>query len=291
MFKITRQAAILTFLVGAMILSACGAIGEEATPTTDPNIIFTQAAITVQAQLTEISALTPSATSTQAVTSTPMASPTLSTPFPTFAPLASSTPGASASSGGAAPSGNKCEYISQTYSDGTSFNASQAFDMGWALKNTGTTTWTTGYSYRKYSGDDLSDKGFYPMPKQVLPGETITVTVDMTAPSKSGKYLENWVLSTNEDKNFCSFYVEIRVGGTETPGPTKTAEPGSSTATTAASNEISYNIDADSTCDDIMIAFNASMEEILDYNDISTSATTYCDNLGDYEGDTLYYPE
>ncbi len=245
MFKITRKAAVFTFLIGALILSACGGAGEDATPTTDPNIIFTQAAITVQAQLTEMSALTPSATSTTGITPT-VFTPTASTPFPTFAPLASATAGPPpGSSGGAAPSGNKCEYVSQTYEDGTSFNANQTFDMGWTLKNSGTTTWTTGYSYRKYSGDDLSDKGFYPMPKQVLPGESILVTVDMTAPSKSGKYLENWVLSTNEDKNFCSFYVEIRVGGTETPGPTKTAEPGSSTATATSSEEMSYEIDSD----------------------------------------------
>ena len=229
MFKITRKAAVLTFLVGALILTACGGIGEDPTPTTDPNIIFTEAAITVQAQLTEMSALTPSATSTQAVTSTPMASPTLSTPFPTFAPLASSTPGAPASGG--STSGDKCEYISQKYEDGTSFTAGQQFDMYWTIKNTGTTTWSTLYAYRKYSGDDISDKSSYAFTKSVAPNASVDVTVDMTAPSKSDSYMENWVLTNAEGRNFCNFYFEMRVGGTATPGPSKTPAPGSNTAT------------------------------------------------------------
>ena len=288
MFKITRKAAVFTFLFGALILSACGGAGEDATPTTDPNIIFTQAAITVQAQLTEMSALTPSATSTTGITPT-VFTPTASTPFPTFAPLASNTPGSPPVAGGS--SGDKCEYVSQKYEDGTSFNAGQQFDMDWSIKNTGTTTWSTLYSYRKYSGDDISDKSSYTFPKSVAPNETMLVTVDMTAPSKNGKFLENWVLTNAEGRNFCNFYFEMRVGGTATPGASKTPESGNKTATPVPGNETSCVIGSDdcATCEDIEDYFDgADIVDILAANDFEDP--NFCTDIDDYDGNTLEYP-
>jgi peptidoglycan/xylan/chitin deacetylase (PgdA/CDA1 family) len=71
----------LIFII-SLVLSACG----SAEPTTDPNLIYTQAAQTVQAQLTGAAALIPP---TQTLTVTPSPQPTVTT---TNTPPATVTP-------------------------------------------------------------------------------------------------------------------------------------------------------------------------------------------------------
>ncbi len=280
MFKITRKAALLTFLVGALMLSACGGAGEDATPTTDPNIIFTQAAITVQAQLTEMSALTPSATSTTGCHQhARVHTHRLQRPSPPSLPWLpllrerlreAQRPDPAGINASMYPRNMRMAPLSMPDSSlictGPSRTPGQP--PGPRFTPTASIPGMTSVINRAYA-----------FTKSVAPNNTIDVTVDMTAPSKSDSYMENWVLTNAEGRNFCNFYFEMRVGGTATPGPTKTAVPGSNTATPGAGSEMSYDIDADSTCDDIEIYFNASMDEILDYNNIDITDGTYCDDL------------
>src|SRR5512139_3205530 len=81
----------------ALILSACN-LGQPSTPTVDPSVIYTQAALTVQAQFTGQPATPVNGTQIPAVTETPLAGTATSevstntpTASPTSQPTATST--------------------------------------------------------------------------------------------------------------------------------------------------------------------------------------------------------
>lgn len=82
--------------------------------------------------------------------------------------------------------------------DGTPFTPGSSFTKTWRLKNTGTCTWTDEYSLSFVSGNAMSDKVNFDLPKTVRPGETVDLSVKMTAPKGNGNYKGNWMLR-NED--------------------------------------------------------------------------------------------
>lgn len=80
-----------------------------------------------------------------------------------------------------------------TVPDGTRYAGGTAFQKTWRLKNIGTCTWTTGYSLVFDSGDRFGaqDVNF---PINVAPGQTVDLTLNMTAPANNGKYFSYWRL-------------------------------------------------------------------------------------------------
>lgn len=122
--------------------------------------------------------------------------------------------------------------------DGSSFSASQSFRKTWRIKNTGTTTWTTGYKLVFVSGEQMSGPKEAPLASTVAPGTTIDITIDLISPASNGTYRGYWQLKNasgvlfgigaNADK---PFWVDISVKGassgssatmTPTVGPSKT---------------------------------------------------------------------
>ncbi len=108
-----------------------------------------------------------------------------------------------------------------TVPDGTSFAPGAAFKKTWRLKNIGTCTWTTAYALAFDSGERMGAPTSINLPSSVAPGQTVDVSVDMTAPGAAGHYIGYWKFKNAAGVLFGigstanrSFWVEINVSGT-----------------------------------------------------------------------------
>jgi hypothetical protein len=159
---------------------------------------------------------------TQTVTTTLQASPPANL-TPALSPVAGGT--------------DKAEFVSDiSVPDGTVFGPGEKFTKTWQLKNTGSATWTPAYTLVFMSGNQMGSDASVALPKNVPPGETVDISVNMTAPNQAGNYFGFWILRSASQKNFGvgpnsdqPVYVEINVqsGGSQgTPAATQT--PGTS---------------------------------------------------------------
>jgi hypothetical protein len=141
---------------------------------------------------------------------------------------------------------DKAQFITDvTVPDGSTFAAGATFKKTWRLKNIGTCTWTTGYSLVFSSGEKMGGPTSAPFPTAVAPGQTVDLTVNLTAPAASGTFRGNWMLMNATNQAFGigaqatnPFWVEIKVTGgpTITPGapsPTPTGPTPTQAADTA----------------------------------------------------------
>jgi hypothetical protein len=240
-----RDHAGFAILMLAVLLSACG-LKTQATPTTDPNIILTSVAQTAAARLAALPSATLAPTSTPAPTTTPTSLPTPTS----FSPVITGTlPIDNPSQTIAAPTGvvsgaDQVLMVSDLdVTDGTQFDPGAKFTKKWRLMNTGTTTWTTGYSLVHVSGDDIKGPASLPLPIEVGPGKIVDVGVELIAPTKDGKYTSYWKLKNANGQLFGigvtgkdAFWVQIQVGGDANPAPTDTpvGTPSSATVTPSA---------------------------------------------------------
>lgn len=237
-----KKISLRFFRFAALILvitSACNMPGAGADTSPTPDV--TQAYETVQARLTEAAGL---ATPTPAEpTSTPGPSPT----SPVYASPTGGVPTFSATTPASSPPTSPVQQCDQaeagspidvTIPDDTQMNPGQTFTKTWRLRNSGTCTWSKNYSIAVFSGDSMNAPNSVPLPKQVEPGQTVDISVDLTAPNKAGTYQGNWKLRNEAGTWFgigpggsSPFWVRIVVAGdavTSTPG---TTTPGSPTAT------------------------------------------------------------
>ncbi|MEW5828296.1 MAG: NBR1-Ig-like domain-containing protein, partial [Chloroflexota bacterium] len=147
-------------------------------------------------------------------TATPSPTPTGPTPTPsnTPTPTATTDPGACT---------NKVKFIADVnVPDGTVMTAGKTFTKTWRVQNAGTCTWTTSYALVFESGDQMNGAGSATLSAQVKPGQTVDLSIALTAPSANGTYRGNWMLAnesgahfglgTNADK---PWWVEIKVTG------------------------------------------------------------------------------
>src|SRR5258708_5918607 len=79
-----------------------------------------------------------------------------------------------------------------TVPDNTVFNPGATFTKTWRLKNIGTCTWTTSYSLVFDSGTQMNGASSVSFPNSVAPGNTIDVSVNLTAPNAVGNYIGFW---------------------------------------------------------------------------------------------------
>lgn len=223
-FKLAVRTGLLAVL---LLLTACSAPTPTAAPTQDINPIRTEVAATVLAQVPQLCALTPTVTPTP--TTTPTVTPTLTaTVTPTG--LVSGTPGTVV----AGP--DKAKWVSQTVTDGTRFAPGAKFNMTWRIQNVGTSTWTVNYRMRFYSGDPFGALREIPLDREVKPGETVDITIAMTAPAKAGEYRSDWVMSNELLRNFNEpVFLKITVAAPGAATATSTTAPA---ATATATGEV-----------------------------------------------------
>ena len=234
---------VFVIIAAAVALSACGNAATPE-PTPDMNAFATSAVQTVEARYTETALAMP--TETPAPTYTPVSLPTATADsavlvLPTSEEMitndaAAASTGTDASAAAASASGdaaavaaaavvptattaassstgNKASYEGQTPTDGTHVKAGEEFDITWYLVNTGTTTWTTDYSMRYFTGTNFSKPGktYYRLNAAVAPNETGACSMDAVAPTTPGTYQMSAVLANENDENFMIVDITIVV--------------------------------------------------------------------------------
>ncbi len=225
---------LFTAIIGLALLAltSCNLFQAINEPTLDPNQIQTLAAGTVQARQTlssletKVAELTaqPSTQPTGepvVITATPR--PPTSTPLPTGTTVVLPTTIPSKTPIPATPTIEiPCLYASfvedVTIPDGTSFTPGSAFTKTWRLRNRGTCSWTTGYSLVFSSGNSMSGPAQVSFPKDVAPGQTVDLSINLVAPAETGTFTGYYKLRDNLGSTFGvgidgknSFWVKINV--------------------------------------------------------------------------------
>ena len=229
MLKFRLIVGIPILMIGALLLSACGATPAELTPTVtvNPDEIRTQAVGTFAADLTLTAFAAP--TNTPAATVTPLA---------TFTPGAISTGGIAVNTlpaGGVATS--SCyglAFVSDvTIPDNTPVTAGQAFTKTWKVRNAGSCAWDAGFKFA-FTGGEQMGGATVTLPSAVAAGAVYDISVPMTAPNKSGTLRGNWRMSTAAGQFFGDeVYVQVVVGGGAAATNTSTSGGATAEATTA----------------------------------------------------------
>lgn len=233
MLKFRLVVGLQIMMIGALLLSACGATPAELTPTAtiNPDEIRTQAVGTFAADLT--------LTALAAPTDTPM--PTL-TPLASFTPAATSTGGigliATAPAGGGATSCYGLSFVSDvTVPDNAPMNPGQSFTKTWKVRNSGSCAWDAGFKF-VFTGGEAMGGATYTLPSSVAPGAIVDISVDMVAPNTPGTIRGNWRMSTVSGQFFGDeVYVQIVVSGGAAPTNTSEAPEATETATEDTSQE------------------------------------------------------
>lgn len=102
--------------------------------------------------------------------------------------------------------------------DGTNFKPGETFVKTWRIKNRGTCTWTPDYTLAFNGGDQLGATTSVRLPGYVAPGQSVDVSVTLTAPNTPGSYKGYWIMRNTAgalfgtgDKANIPIYVDIRV--------------------------------------------------------------------------------
>jgi hypothetical protein len=214
-------------MVGALLLSACGATPVDLTPspTINADEIRTQAVGTFAADLTLTAFAAPS--NTPAATITPLA---------TFTPAATNTGGVVLGTApGATASCYGLSFVSDvTIPDNTPVTPGQAFTKTWKVKNAGSCAWDAGFKFAFVSGEQMGAAA-YSLPSSVAAGAVTDISVAMTAPNKTGTLRGDWRMQTASGQFFGDqVYVQVVVGGGSVPTATQTPGAPAATATATA---------------------------------------------------------
>jgi hypothetical protein len=237
LFKVSIMLIII-----ALLGSACNMPRQSKTGTKTPNV--TEAYQTVIARITEAAAQTPQPTSAPIQTAAPTntAQPSNIPPTATSVPATTAAPTSSVKLCDQAEAGTP---IDVTIPDDTVMQPGETFTKVWRLKNAGTCTWSKSYSIAVFSGEPMDAPSSVPLPKQIEPGGTVDISVDLVAPDSPGTYTGNWKLKNASGVWFgigpsanSPFWIRIQVKeGTTTPGtPTSTEEGGNTATPTTPSN-------------------------------------------------------
>jgi len=221
-----KRFAKIPWLLIALLLSilvACGGGNTAPTPTTDTGPVFTQIAETALAIQTQTAAAvspSPTFTNTLEATLTPQATNTpLITDTPLPGEVATATPLvlATAVKTQSAACDNFANAVDVTVPDNAEIPAGTSFVKTWAFTNIGPCDWNQDYtlifSYDNVDGATGWNK-VQPVhfPDTIVPGDTMDISVTLTAPSDPGTY--RGVFRLQNDKGYpfgIEFWVQIVV--------------------------------------------------------------------------------
>jgi len=206
MMKINTNSILILFGIVTFMIMACFPVTLIAMPLLQSGQPHSNdASATVQAIVTQtLAAVTQSA---------PTAIPVTATPLP-----ATSTPVANT----AVPTAvSYCDWVlfvkDVSIPDGTQLSAGETFTKVWRLQNRGTCTWTPDYMLVFTSGDQMGATTAVRLPGNVAPGQSVDVSVTLTAPASAGYHISYWMLRNPSGALFGTgskaneaFYVEIK---------------------------------------------------------------------------------
>ena len=232
---------VLLVLMSLLVLVGCSFPSSRSKIT--PTINITQARQTVEARLTQVAATpltssVPAIPSTSAATpptqmliATTQASPVLPTPTipqPANGPSATANPVPTADTA-CDRAAHGYPSIDVTIDDDTEMAPGKTFTKIWRLSNEGSCTWSKNYAAVWFSGEKLGEVISVLLGREVPPGESVEISVDMVAPMTAGPHQSNWKLRNAGGVLFgigpngdAPFWVRIVVVQTETNTPTAT---------------------------------------------------------------------
>jgi hypothetical protein len=120
---------------------------------------------------------------------------------------------------------DRAQFISDVnYPDDTNVSPGTSFTKTWRIRNTGTCTWNSDYDLVFDHGDSMGGPASVPITTgSVAPGQTVDVSVDLTAPASNGTYQGYWTLRNPdgvifgiENSTSGTFWVKIEVGSSST---------------------------------------------------------------------------
>ena len=224
----------LMVLALSLILAACSTPGTPV-PTGDP---VEQAMQTLQAQATQeyyqtvVAQLTATA---PVVVNTPTPNPTAINQIPTDVPTVTvtqipATPTQPAPTAIPAtptripPTATPIPCYQVTFvqditiPDGTKIVAGNSFTKTWRIRNSGSCTWDTRFDIAFVDGTQMSSTKVWDLAKEVKPGETVDISIDLTAPTTVGSYQAYFQMVNPNGGRFGtgpdskgSFWVKIQV--------------------------------------------------------------------------------
>src|SRR5688572_1533743 len=200
------------FLFLTLVLATIMACSRFAAATPQPaatlDSLYTAAAQTLEAMSTQgVGTLTPVSTGTLSIFTTPSA-----TPFATFTTVPPLQPVSRC---------DAAEFVSDvTYPDGSAVGLGSTFTKTWRIQNVGTCTWTSAYSLVFVSGERFGAPATVSLPGNVAPGQTIDLSINLTAPTSGGRYGGDWKLRNASGVVFgvgssarSNCYVDVSVTG------------------------------------------------------------------------------
>lgn len=101
--------------------------------------------------------------------------------------------------------------VSETIYDNTVMDPSEEFTKTWTLLNSGSCSWYSGYQLVYKSGYQMSGDSPQYISSEISPGESVTFSVDMVAPSSEGTYTGKWELQTSDGTAIAYVWVKIIV--------------------------------------------------------------------------------
>ncbi len=78
-----------------------------------------------------------------------------------------------------------------TIPDGTVLQTGETFLKSWRIRNTGTSTWGSGYTLAFFADEQMTSEDHVPLPP-AAPGEEVTVSVRLNAPPTPGSHKSTW---------------------------------------------------------------------------------------------------
>lgn len=142
-----------------------------------------------------------------------------------------------------------------TVTDGTRIEAGETFTKTWLLRNDGETTWNEDFTLVFDTGDQMGGPNRQELTVEVPPGETVEISVELTAPTEAGEYTGLWLLEDEMGNTFgtgtdakSAFWVAIVVeesatteeGGTAEPEDANDGDGSTVTAATLTVDQTSY---------------------------------------------------
>lgn len=223
---IVKSRFLLLSLLLPAVLGACNLTSDNLLAQASPDASSAYQTVTARLVEATLSAATPlpsALASTSAATFTPTNELAATAALPKPVSAMSSTAPALA-----------CNLVSPgqpidvTIPDGTTLNPNEVFSKTWRLVNSGSCAWTRDYAVVWFSGEPMGNTNMQQfLLDEVRPGQSVDVTVDMTAPGQAGSYQSNWKLRDPKGNLFglgpagnSPFWVQIEVINTGTPTPT-----------------------------------------------------------------------
>jgi hypothetical protein len=207
---LTRAKKIGSILFLFVVLATACNFPSADTGDVDVDVQGTASEQTLAAQLTSVAETLAVTLAVPSITATPT-----STTTPTTGPTSTRTPTATATPKPC----DSARFLSDiTISDGSRISPGVRFVKTWRLQNNGTCTWASNYELVFMEGDRMSGPTAVSLGTTVDPGESVDISVSLTAPSTVGEYRGYWALRNTNNRIFGiggdaagSFWVDIEV--------------------------------------------------------------------------------